>query len=206
MTNQLDRKIAVVLSGCGHTDGTEITEAVSTLIALSEFGAQYQCFAPDIGNSLEMSKRIARGNVQPIDKLRSRDFDGVVFPGGYGAAKVLSNFAEAGAGGKVIPEVSRVIKEFHTDAKPIGVICIAPSLVALTLGKEGIELTIGNDDATAAVIEKTGARHTSCPVDDYISDRDHKVLSAPAYMYDDAKPFEVYTGIRKMILELVEMA
>ena len=206
MTNQLDRKIAVVLSGCGHTDGTEITEAVSTLIALSEVGAQYQCFAPDVGNSLEMSKRIARGNVQPIGKLRSQDFDGVVFPGGYGAAKILSNFAEAGASGKVLPEVSRVIKEFHADAKPIGVICIAPSLVALTLGKEGVELTIGNDDATAAVIKKTGARHTSCPVDDYISDRDHKVLSAPAYMYDDAKPFEVYTGIRKMILELVEMA
>lgn len=209
MANQLDRKIAVILSGCGHADGTEITEAIATLISLAEVGADFQCFAPDSGNVIEMSKRIARGNVQPLEQLRTEDFDGVVFPGGYGAAKVLSNFAEAGARAKVHPEVARVIKEFHSESKPIGAICIAPHLIALTIcrdGKESVELTIGNDAETAGVIEKVGARHTVCAVNDYVSDRDHKVLSTPAYMYGDATPFEVYSGIRRMIFELVEMA
>ena len=215
MTNQLDRKIAVVLSGCGHKDGTEITEAVSALIAITETGASYTCFAPDetaAGQSgtdsspFEMSKRIARGHVQPLSKLNVGDFDGVVFPGGYGAAKVLSNFAEKGAKGKPLPEVTRVITEFHSQSKPIGVICIAPALVALTLGKLSVELTVGENGETASEIVKTGAQHTVCPVTDYISDRDNKVLSTPAYMYDGATSFQVFTGIRKMIRELVEMA
>lgn len=210
MTNQLDRKIAVVLSGCGHTDGTEITEAISVLIAITEMGASYVCFAPEggVGDStpLEMSKRIARGQVQPLSKLKTSDFDGLVFPGGSGAAKRLSDFAERGARATAIPEVTRVITEFHAQSKPIGAICIAPVLIALTLGKLSVELTVGENGETAAEIAKTGAQHTVCPVTDYISDRDNKVLSTPAYMYDKASSFEVFTGIRKMIRELVEMA
>lgn len=214
MTNQLDRKIAVVLSGCGHKDGTEITEAVSALIAITETGAIYTCFAPDEhadqsssdSSPFEMSKRIARGHVQPLSKLNVGDFDGVVFPGGFGAATVLSDFAERGAKAKPLPEVARVITEFHSQSKPIGAICIAPALVALTLGKLSVELTVGENSETAAEIIKTGAQHTVCPVTDYISDRDNKILSTPAYMYDDASSFQVFTGIRKMIRELVEMA
>lgn len=210
MTNQLDRKIAVVLSGCGHEDGTEITEAVSVLIAITEMGASYVCFAPNtiLGESgpIEMSKRIARGQVNPLSSLKTSDFDGVVFPGGFGAANVLSDFAENGAKAKAIPEVARVISEFHAQSKPIGVICVAPVLVALTLGKLSVELTVGENGKVAGEIAKTGSQHTVCPVTDYISDRDNKILSTPAYMYDQASSFEVFTGIRKMIRELVEMA
>jgi enhancing lycopene biosynthesis protein 2 len=210
MTNQLDRKIAVVLCGCGHTDGTEVTEAISALIAITEMGASYVCFAPDIGSDgttpFEMSKRIARGQVFPLSSLKTSDFDGLVFPGGSGAAKVLSDFAEKGARATAIPEVTRVITEFHAQSKPIGAICIAPVLIALTLGKLSVELTVGENGKTASEIAKTGAQHTVCPVTDYISDRDNKVLTTPAYMYDSASSFEVFTGVRKMIRELVEMA
>jgi enhancing lycopene biosynthesis protein 2 len=79
-------------------------------------------------------------------------------------------------------------------------------LVARVLGAENPEVTIGDDAETASEIEKTGARHTRCAVDDYVSDRDHKILTTPAYMYDEATPFQVYTGIRRMLTELVEMA
>jgi enhancing lycopene biosynthesis protein 2 len=210
MTNQLDRKIAVVLSGCGHTDGTEVTEAISAFIAITEMGASYVCFAPEAGEGgstpFEMSKRIARGQVLPLSKLKASDFDGLVFPGGSGAAKLLSNFAEKGSRATAIPDVNRVIAEFHAQSKPIGAICIAPVLIALSLGKLSIELTVGENGQTASEIAKTGAQHTICPVTDYISDRDNKILTTPAYMYDEANSFEVFTGIRKMIRELVEMA
>ncbi len=207
----LQRKIAVVLTGAGHLDGAEITEAVSTLIAISETGASYQCFAPDLANEsganvLQMSQRIARGKARPLSELRPADFDGLVFPGGFGAAKVLSNFAMKGSQATVLPDVVRVIQEFHKDSKPMGFICIAPTLAGLVLGKTGVELTIGEDGEAAGELRKLGALHTVCPVTDYISDRDQKVLSTPAYMYDDAKPSDVFAGIRKMIRELVEMA
>lgn len=207
----LHRKIAVVLTGAGHLDGAEITEAVSTLIAISETGASYQCFAPDLvnengANVLQMAQRIARGKAKPLSELKASEFDGLVFPGGFGAAKILSNFATAGAKGTVLPDAARVIQEFHRESKPIGFICIAPNLAGLVLGKTGVELTVGAAGDTADELKKLGALHTVCPVTDYISDRDQKVLSTPAYMYDDAKPIEVFTGIRKMIRELVEMA
>jgi enhancing lycopene biosynthesis protein 2 len=184
------KKVAVILSGCGHGDGSETTEAVSTLIALSEVGAEYMCFAPKA--VLADSARIARDRITEITELHEKEFDALVFPGGAGAVKHLSPWAE------------RLIKEFHKAKKPIGAICIAPTLVANALGHEGVTLTIGDDKETADEISITGARHVTCRVDDYISDRHHKVLTTPAYMYD-AKPHEVFTGIRKMIRELVEM-
>ena len=205
------KKIAVVLSGCGSPDGSEITEAASTLIALSELGVDYQCFAPSgethgTGRDIRKeSARIYRQDVPDIRELKEKDFDAVVFPGGFGAALNLSSWGVNGAGGTVHPEVKRVITEFHKSIKPIGAMCIAPVLIAKVLGSEGVHVTIGEDPATAKEIEKTGAHHVRCAVTDYVSDRDHKVLTTPAYMYK-ANPFEVFTGIRKMIRELVEMA
>lgn len=216
------KKVAVVLSGCGFKDGAEITEAISTLIALGEAGANYQCFAPnqsfqstahagtppDAGqtrNILSESARICRGDIKDLKDLKEKDFDAVVFPGGYGAALHLSNWAQVGAKATLNVDVERVIKEFHASSKPIGAICIAPTLVAKVLGSRHVNVTIGNDKETAAEIEKTGAQHAQCSVDDYISDRDNKVLTTPAYMYE-SKPHLVFRGINKMIRELVEMA
>ena len=61
------RKIALILSGCGHKDGTEITEAVSTIIALSQLGAKVSFFAPE--NSMAEAARITRGNIECLAKL-----------------------------------------------------------------------------------------------------------------------------------------
>lgn len=203
-------RVAVVLSGCGYQDGTEITEAVCTLIALSESSAEAVCYAPNITfqtrNALEESARIARGQVQPLSELREADFDAIVFPGGFGAAKVLSNWAERGAKCDLIPDVRKAIVDFHAAAKPIGAICIAPALIARALGRKSVSVTIGEDSETAAEIERTGAKHVKCAVDDYISDRDHKVLTTPAYMYEAPPPHLVFEGIRRLVRELVEMA
>ncbi|MFS4458420.1 isoprenoid biosynthesis glyoxalase ElbB [Bdellovibrio sp. HCB2-146] len=216
------KKIAVVLSGCGFKDGSEITEAVSLLIALNEAGATVSCFAPNIEisatnhmsgkpenekrNLMNEAARIARGHIQDLAQLHAKDFDAIAFPGGYGAAKNLCNWAEKGAQCEVLPEVKRVITEFYEASKPIGAICIAPVLVAKVLGKHGVTVTIGEDVETAKEIEKTGARHEECPVDDYISDRETKVVTTPAYMYDNARPNEVFKGIFGLAHELVEWA
>lgn len=216
------KRIAVVLSGCGHKDGAEITEAVSTLIALGEAGAEYKVFAPDTEfkvtdpvtskptgetrSVLKESARISRGHIQSLKELRAADFDGIALPGGFGAALNLCNWAEKGSQCSVNPEVERVLKEFFKAEKPITAICIAPALIARVLGSEGVTVTIGNDAATAAEIKKTGAHHENCRVDDFVTDRTHRLITTPAYMYDDAKPSEVFTGIRKAIRELVEMA
>lgn len=216
------KRIAVILSGCGHKDGAEITEAISALIALSEAGAEYKVFAPDTDlkvtdavtskptgetrNVLKESARISRGHIQNLKELNADSFDGIAFPGGFGAALNLCDWAEKGSKCSVNPEVERVLKEFFKAEKPIAAICIAPALVARVLGHEGITVTIGNDAATASEIKKTGAHHETCKVDDFVTDRTHRLITTPAYMYDEAKPYEVFTGIRKAIRELVEMA
>ncbi len=216
------KKIAVVLSGSGYLDGSEITEAVSLLIALHQAGAVVTCFAPDIELSvvnhltseptgekrsvLQESARIARGEVKNITELQEKDFDGLAFPGGFGAAKNLCNWAEKGAKCDVNADVRRVILDFHKASKPIAAACIAPVLLARVLGDKKPTLTIGNNPGTAAEVQKTGAVHEECPVDDYISDRETKIVTTPAYMYGEAKPNEVFAGIFGMVHELVEWA
>ncbi|MBX7230539.1 MAG: isoprenoid biosynthesis glyoxalase ElbB [Bdellovibrionales bacterium] len=215
------KKIAVVLSGCGNKDGSEITEAVSALITLSELGVQYSFFAPDIQresinfltnqeaekrNVLQESARIARGKIHDVVQLKSSDFDGLLFPGGYGVAKNLCDFASKGAQGSVLPSIEKIVLEFYQQKKPMAAICIAPALLALVLGQNKITVTIGKDAGVAEEIRKTGAFHENCSVKDYVSDREHKIITTPAYMYDHASPFEVYTGIRGAVKEFVEMA
>ena len=41
------KKVAVVLTGCGAKDGSEINEAVTLLLALDQHDIEYQAFAPD---------------------------------------------------------------------------------------------------------------------------------------------------------------
>lgn len=214
------RKVAVVLSGSGFKDGSEITEAISSIILLSKEGAQYRCFAPDImapsynhitgaqeadRNVLQESARIARGKCEDLKDLNVEEFDAILFPGGFGAAANLCNWKEKGSQCTVLPDVERVVKGFYKAGKPIGAICIAPVIIAKVLGAHKVSLTIGDDKETAAEIKKTGALHENCPATEYISDRHNKILSTPAYMYD-AKPHAVFLGISKMLREFIEMA
>lgn len=213
--------VAVVLSGCGFQDGSEITESISTLIALSENKIAYKAFAPDITfqssnhingeaqdsrNTLIESARITRGKIHNLSTLNHEEFDALVFPGGFGVALHLCNWAEKGSQCKVNQCINLIVKSFYEKGKPICAICIAPALIAKILGKNNVSLTIGDDKATILEIEKTGAYHVKCKVDDYVSDRENKIISTPAYMFEDASPHAVFSGIRKAIKELSEMA
>lgn len=215
------KKIALILSGCGNKDGAEITEAVSLIIALSQCGAKVTAYAPDVEfdaidflhqkpmnqkrNVLTEAARIMRGKIINLKELQAKNYDAVVFSGGAGVIKNLCNWAEKGARCDVIPEVEKVIFEFYNASKPIGAVCIAPALIARVLGKKQITVTVGDQSEAAKEIEKTGAIHEVCPVDDYITDREHKIVTTPAYMYD-AEPHQVFKGIQAMVKELVEWA
>lgn len=216
------KKIAVVLSGCGNKDGTEITEAIALITGLSQVGAQMTFFAPnreikaqnfltnqpmpESRNMMVEAARITRSQMNDLNTLVAKDFDGLAFPGGYGAALHLCTWAQKGSQCEVLPEVKKVIEDFYQQEKAIAAICIAPVLLAKILGKEKITITIGNDKETIQEVLKTGAQHEECPVEDYITDRDHKIITTPAYMYGSARPHQVFNGIQKLVKEFVEMA
>lgn len=215
------KKIGVVLSGCGVYDGSEIHEAVLTLLAIDRQGCEAVCMAPAMDLSvtdhvtmeatgekravLVESARIARGKILNIKEVKAADLDAIVFPGGYGAAKNLCDFAVKGAAASVNPDVARLLNEMAASGKPIGAICIAPALIAAVLGKEYSPLvTIGNDPGTAAEIEKTGARHQDCPVTGFVVDRKNKLVTSPAYMLA-TRISEVAEGIESCVREVVKL-
>ncbi len=217
----MKKKIGVVLSGCGVRDGSEIHEAVLTLLAIDRNGAEAVCMAPDMEftetnhltmketgakrNVLVESARIARGNIKNIKDVTAADLDAVIFPGGFGAAKNLCDFAAKGAEATIQPDVARLIREMAKARKPIGAICIAPALIAATLGKEyAPEVTIGTDAGTAAAITKTGSSHRECPVTEFVVDKQHKIVSTPAYMLATCIS-ETAQGIEKTVKAVLDL-
>ena len=217
----MKKKIGVVLSGCGVRDGSEIHEAVLTLLAIDRNNAEAVCMAPDIEvpetdhltmketgarrNVLVESARIARGNIRDIKEVRAADLDAVIFPGGFGAAKNLCNFAEKGAAATIQPDVARLLKEMAAAKKPIGAICIAPVVIAATLGRDyAPEVTIGTDAGTASAIAQTGSRHRDCPVTEFVVDKKNKIVSTPAYMLAE-RISEAAEGIEKAVRAVMDL-
>ncbi|MGX9862546.1 isoprenoid biosynthesis glyoxalase ElbB [Pseudomonas moraviensis] len=216
----MSKKVAVILSGSGVYDGAEIQESVITLLRLDQRGAQVQCFAPNIAqlhvinhltgeempesrNVLVESARIARGNVKDIRDADVEDFDALIVPGGFGAAKNLSNFAIKGAGCTVQPEVLALAEAFAEAGKPVGLICISPALAAKIYGP-GVTCTIGNDADTAAAMNKMGATHEDCAVTDIVEDKARKLVTTPAYMLAQTIS-EAASGINKLVDRVLEL-
>jgi enhancing lycopene biosynthesis protein 2 len=155
-------------------------------------------------NVLVESARIARGNIQDIAKVKAAELDALVLPGGFGAALNLSDFGVRGASGTVNKDVAKLVREVHKAGKPICAICISPATVAMVLGEEHPVLTIGNDKETAANIEKTGAKHETCGVHDFVVDKKRKIVSTPAYMLGPSIT-HVAEGIEKAVRETVAL-
>ncbi|TVQ29812.1 MAG: isoprenoid biosynthesis protein ElbB [Phycisphaeraceae bacterium] len=220
-------KVAMVLSGCGVNDGSEIHEAVSMLLHLSRAGAMCEFFAPDIDqtdvidhrrgkpapgeqrNVLTESARIARGKIAPLSELNADAYDALFFPGGFGAAKNLCDFASKGADCSVNPDVEKAVRAFRKAEKPIGMCCIAPVIAAKLFGKaaggDGCSLTVGGRTDASAAVEKMGAAHVEKPVGEAVVDEKNLLVTTPAYMCD-AKVHEVYDGIGAMVSKTLELA
>lgn len=218
----MGKRVAVVLSGCGVYDGAEIYESTLTLLHLSRAGAQVQCFAPDIPqmhvinhltgevaqgetrNVLVEAARLARGNVKPVTEARVQDFDALIVPGGFGAAKNLCDFAVKGADMQVQKDFLAFAQGMHKAGKPVGLICIAPTMAAAICGA-GVKTTIGNDADTAATVNATGAQHCECSVRETCVDRERKLVTTPAYMLAHSIA-EADAGISKLVAEVLALA
>ena len=214
------KRVAVVLAGCGVYDGGEIQEAVLTLLHIELNGGTYQCFAPDMPqhhvinhltgqespetrNVLTEAARIARGNIQPITDINAQDYDAIILPGGFGAAKNLSNFAFKGADCQVQADTLAAIRAFADAGKPVGLMCIAPAMAGRIFG-EGVQATIGNDEATADAMKATGVDHKICTVSDIVVDENRRLVTTPAYMLGPSVS-DVNKGISKLVARVLEM-
>lgn len=216
------KKVAVVLCGSGFKDGSEIRESVLSLLAIDEAGATFECFAPDDWqhdvvncttgetmnekrNLLVEAARIARGNIHPLTELQAKNFDAILFPGGFGVAKNLCTFAFKGSAGSVRPDVQAVINDFYQTKKPIGAVCIAPALIALALKGKNLNLTLGAEGEAAGEIKKLGHRHTVSLPHEVVIDQENKIATTPAYMYDEAHLKDMRIGISKVVQVILEM-
>lgn len=215
----MKKKIAEVLSGCGVYDGAEIHEATLTLLAIHQQGADYQCFAPDVKqahvinhltgeempesrNVLLESARIARGNILALSSFNASEYDAIIFPGGFGVAKNLSDYAFRGAECRVNPEVEMAVKVMVKAGKPIGALCIAPVVIARILGD--VEVTIGSDQSTAADIRNMGGTHISRTHGEVAIDQRRKVVSTPCYMLN-ANIDQIYKGAQNTVKALLSL-
>ena len=217
-------KVGVVLSGCGHQDGSEIHEAVFTLDALEKAGAEAIIMAPDMDqfhvinhlngnedlsesrNILVESARIARGKVVDVASVSGHQLDALIFPGGTGMAKNIFDYSMAGINCTVISDVQRLVVEILEADKPLGAICIAPVMVAKVLeflGRTGtvtggFNVEINND------IKAMGINTIEVGAEEIVIDKENKIVTTPAYV--EAKSMnESFTGIEKLVNKVLDM-
>ncbi|EGA65365.1 isoprenoid biosynthesis glyoxalase ElbB [Vibrio brasiliensis] len=215
------KKVAVILSGSGVFDGAEIHESVLALHAIEKQGATWHCFAPNIDqlhvinhktgeemdetrNVLVESARIARGRIEDVAKLNVDDYDALLLPGGFGAAKNLTDFAIKGAECSINTHVASACRAFAQARKPAGYLCIAPTIIPMIYG-QGVQATIGNDAATAAAFNTLGGQHVESPVDEVVFDKEHLVLSTPAYMLAE-NISQAAVGIDALVEKLIALS
>jgi len=216
------KKIGVVLSGCGVYDGSEIHEAVITLLAIDRNGAEAVCMAPNIPqmhvvnhltgevaahetrNVLVEAARIARGKIRDLATVKAAELDALILPGGFGAAKNLCDFAVKSADCSVNPSVAALIRAMVAAHKPIAAVCIAPVILSRVLGADQLphRLTIGTDAGTAAALASMGSQHVACPAREFVVDQANKIVSAPAYMLAGGIA-EAAEGIEKCVKTLI---
>ena len=217
------KEIGVVLSGCGAQDGSEIHEAVITLLSLDRAGAHAKIMAPDMDqlhvinhlsgktmnssrNSLIESSRIARGKIVPISTVKGEDIDAIIFPGGTGMAKNIFNYALVGKDFTIISDVERITIESLKLGKPIGAICIAPVMIAKVLQNMGINGTVtgGYNQQIIEDIEDMGINTKQVGAEDIVVDEVNKIISTPAYV-EGKSIGEVATGITKLVDKVLEL-
>jgi enhancing lycopene biosynthesis protein 2 len=212
-------KFAVILSGCGVFDGAEIHEATLTLYAIIKNNAIYDIFAPDINqhhvinhitgeetketrNVLIESARIARGKISPLTRFKAENYDALIFPGGFGVAKNLSDFAFKGSNCHVNEEAAEAIKAMVRLKKPVGALCISPVIIAKVLCD--VEITIGSDPGTAKAVEQMGAKHKNTTHGETVVDKKYKIVTTPCYMLD-ANIVQIAMGAENVVKEMMKL-
>ncbi len=233
MNHKIEKmKYAVLLHGNGVYDGTEIHEAVCTLLAIAQAGHDYQCIAPDVnqhhvidhtnGNEMDETRnvfiesaRIARGDLKKVDEIDIRDYSGLVMPGGFGTAKNFTKWAFKGPEGDIIPEIKALIINCLEAGKPIAALCMSPTTIAKALegSQYSARLTVGTTaepspyeiDAISEGMNSVGAVAEMKTVREIAVDPDLKIVTAPCYMME-ASIVDVYNNTKQAIDELINLS
>lgn len=202
-------KIGVLLSGCGVYDGAEIHEAVLTLLAIEEAGAEPVCIGIDKDqhhvvnhmtgeeqsekrNMMIEASRIARGDIKEISDVEPADIDMLVIPGGFGSAKNFTTWAFDGPEGEVLPQVKLLLVNMVNIGKPLVALCVSPVVVAKSFEDSEIKpfMTIGTDQEESPYdiggftqgLQATGAKTTMKKASEINVDEVNKIVTAPCYM------------------------
>lgn len=224
-------KIGVLLSGSGVYDGSEIQEAVFTLLAIEEIGAEAVCISvnkkqhhvinhltgeemDESRNMLIESARIARGDVRDISKIDPVDVDALIIPGGFGAAKNFTTWAFNGADGSILPEIKLFLINLINIGKPIAALCVSPVVLSKALQDSGIhpKMTIGTDkdkssydiQAFSDGMQQCGTNTVMKSIKEINVDTSNKIITAPCYMMD-ASILEVRKNIRSAVEALGDL-
>jgi enhancing lycopene biosynthesis protein 2 len=224
-------KIGVLLSGCGVYDGVEIQEAVLTMLAIEEQGAEVICISIDQPqyhvvnhlsgevmneqrNMLIEAARIARGNIHEISTISPADIDALVVPGGFGSAKNFTKWAFSGPEGEIDPKVKLLIVNMVNVGKPIAALCVSPVVIAKALEDSTInaQMTIGSNieaspydiNGFSAGLKATGVLVDMKTITEIDIDKKNKIISAPCYMME-ASLLEVRQNISMAIQALIDL-
>jgi enhancing lycopene biosynthesis protein 2 len=212
-------KFAVILAGSGVFDGSEIHESVMTMYSIMKNGGTYEIFAPDVAqyhvvnhvtgeemndkrNVFIESARIARGSIRKLNEFKADDFDAIIIPGGFGAAKNLSTFAFDGANCNVNKDVEKAIRSMANANKPIGALCISPVIIAKVI--ENAKITIGQDQTTADAVQQMGATHETTDHGEVVVDTKNKIATTPCYMLD-ATIMNIADGANNVVKAIIEL-
>ncbi|HIF9371197.1 TPA: isoprenoid biosynthesis glyoxalase ElbB [Photobacterium damselae] len=209
----MKNKVAVVLSGSGVYDGSEINEAVLTFLQLETVGIEYDVFAQNKiqthninhltgetnnnqRNILEESARIVRGNIKDLAAMNTEDYKGIVIVGGFGVAKNYSDVA-FNKDFTIDPVLREILISFKN--KVALYMCIAPVLASKIY--YNAKLTVGNDNDFAKIISDNSCIHELCDQYNCIIDYDNKLITTPAYMLAE-NVAQANIGIKKSIQAL----
>ena len=211
-------KIALILSGCGQHDGSEIQETTLTLLALEQNHIKWEAFAPNIPqvqvidhsnnknmqetrNVLVESARLVRGKIRDLKQADVDNYDAIIIPGGLGVVTNLCDYYTKGVDFTLQDDFKKFISKASKTKIPTAFICIAPVMIP-KIYSNSPRMTIGNDVKIADQMRSLGAVHIDCIAEEVVKDHENKIISTPANMV--AKNIkQVYQGISKLISSLV---
>jgi len=221
-------QVAILLSGCGYFDGTEVTEAVSGMLSFSQRGIALNYFTVDgnieevydhiakklerneIRNVSSESTRISRVTVQKLNRLKASAFDYLFIPGGNGIGRTFSNYFEDGINFKINTEIEKVLIDFHKERKIIVMSGLASILAARLWGKKyggaGCKITLGTDPQIFENAISLGATHVQKSSGEAVPDEDNMLISTPGFLNSNATPYQVYCGIERFFAEIPNLS
>ncbi len=219
---------ALILAGCGHLDGAEITEATALNIALTQAGYKVQFYAPDrlqqdtlnhiSGEPMEPNRnilveaaRIARGQILPITELDPQNVEGIAMAGGFGVIKNFTNFLEKGTDASLTKDIEIPLLAALTQKTPIIAICAAPMALALALKAKGIKdasLSFGKASNAGDFLPALSAwniTHIETALDEAHIDQKNHLITSGAYMEGNATPYEIFLGATACVAALKKL-